>query len=74
MDRGLFACAPNSPHLAVDIRLLSLARQVFFRLSPNVTGWCDASEALLNERGFEFLTKVRVLAVLQCSTLISSAT
>lgn len=58
MMRGLFACAPVAPSLAVDIRVLELVKNLFVRMTPNSTAWCDALENFLNGRGYKLNTKV----------------
>lgn len=59
MRLGLFACAPVAPTLAVDIEVLQFCRRTFFQLPPNVTGWCEATEAFLDLKGVEFTAQVR---------------
>jgi hypothetical protein len=61
MHRGLFACAPIAPTLAVDLRVLELVRELFVRISPNNTAWCDTLEAFLHNRGYNFASKVSLL-------------
>ena len=56
--RGLFACAPTAPSVAVDMRLLQFCRETFVRMPPNITGWSAAVEALLLQRGIRLGTKV----------------
>jgi len=58
MTRGLIACAPIAPSLAVDIRVLELVKHLFVRMTPNSTAWCEALEIFLNERGYNLNTKV----------------
>jgi hypothetical protein len=58
MTRGLFACAPLAPSLAVDIRVLELVKNLFIRMTPNSTAWCEALETFFNERGYKLNTKV----------------
>ncbi|KIJ59166.1 hypothetical protein HYDPIDRAFT_60532, partial [Hydnomerulius pinastri MD-312] len=58
LSMGLFACAPVTPSLAVDLRVLDLVRAFFVRMSPNTTAWCEALEAFLSERGYQLNTKV----------------
>jgi hypothetical protein len=60
VSRGFFPCAPIAPTLAVDIRVLQLVKELFVRLAPNVTGWCDAFEALLDGMGYRVSAKVSV--------------
>jgi hypothetical protein len=49
---GLFPCAPFSPSLAVDIRMLDLLTRLFLRVSPNVTAWCSVLEEQLHQQGY----------------------
>ena len=60
MMRGLFACAPVALSLAVDIRILELVMNLFARMTPNSTAWCEALKAFLNERGYKLNTQVRL--------------
>ncbi|KAF9231394.1 hypothetical protein BU15DRAFT_90924 [Melanogaster broomeanus] len=48
---GVFPCAPLAPTLTVDLSLLELVRELFARMSPNMTAWCEAFEAVLFSRG-----------------------
>ncbi|OJA11305.1 hypothetical protein AZE42_09657 [Rhizopogon vesiculosus] len=41
MTRGLIACAPIAPSLAVDIRVLELVKHLFVWMTPNSTAWVD---------------------------------
>ena len=58
MERGLFACSPVSPTLAVDLRVLELVKKLFVRLTPNMTAWCEALENFLEAQGYKFQLKV----------------
>ncbi|KAG1882379.1 hypothetical protein F4604DRAFT_1577463 [Suillus subluteus] len=53
LRRGLFPCAPVSPSLAVDLRVLEFVRLLFIRQSPNHTAWCDAVETFLDGMGYK---------------------
>jgi hypothetical protein len=55
---GLFGCAPVSPSLAVDFRVLELVKALFVRMTPNMSGWTEALEDFLNDRGYKLATKV----------------
>ncbi|OAX33609.1 hypothetical protein K503DRAFT_794452 [Rhizopogon vinicolor AM-OR11-026] len=57
VSRRFFPCAPIAPTLAVDIRVLQLVKELFVRLAPNVTGWCDAFEALLDGMHYRVCAK-----------------
>jgi hypothetical protein len=70
VSRGFFPCAPIAPTLAVDIRVLQLVKELFVRLAPNVTGWCDAFEALLDGMGYRVSAKVSVF-VLFCDKILT---
>ncbi|KAG6849562.1 hypothetical protein H0H93_007407 [Arthromyces matolae] len=52
LSRGLFPCAPMMPSLAVDVNMLDYARELFVRLAPNTSGWCEAVEAFLANRRY----------------------
>ena len=56
--RGLFACTPVLPTLAVDLNVLDFVKHLFVRLPPNVTGWCEGVEAFLEARNYKLETKV----------------
>ena len=58
MGRGLFACSPIAPTLAVDLRVLEFVKMLFVRLTPNTTAWCDALENFLNAQGYKLQSKV----------------
>ncbi|KIJ59334.1 hypothetical protein HYDPIDRAFT_100869, partial [Hydnomerulius pinastri MD-312] len=58
LSMGLFACAPVTPSLAVDLQVLNLVRALFVHMSPNTTTWCEALEAFLSEQGYQLNTKV----------------
>lgn len=60
LQRGLFPCAPESPTLAVDMSLLEHVKDLFLRLPPNITGWCDTLEAFLGKRKYKLKTRVSV--------------
>lgn len=60
MRLGLFACAPEQPSCAVDIRMLDIIAELHLRITPNQTAWCEALEAALGRRGYHFPSKVRM--------------
>lgn len=68
LSRGLFPCAPVAPTLAVDIKMLDFVRELFVRMPPNTTSWCDTVEAFLVKQRFKLKTRVcfLVLAVILC--------
>ncbi|KAJ7755601.1 hypothetical protein B0H14DRAFT_3599812, partial [Mycena olivaceomarginata] len=49
---GLFPSAPWRPSLAVDLRVLEFARNLFGRISPNNTTWTATMESFLRDLGF----------------------
>ncbi|KAJ7809346.1 hypothetical protein B0H14DRAFT_2867323 [Mycena olivaceomarginata] len=49
---GLFPSAPWRPSLAVDLRVLEFARNLFGRISPNNTAWTATMESFLRDLGF----------------------
>ncbi|KAG1816763.1 uncharacterized protein BJ212DRAFT_1213634, partial [Suillus subaureus] len=57
MTHGLFACAPVTLSLAVDICVLELVKNLFVWMTPNSTAWCDVLEIFLNEQGYKLNTK-----------------
>jgi hypothetical protein len=59
LSRGLFPCAPIAPTLAVDIKMLEFVRELFVRMPPNTTAWCDTLEAFLGKRSYKLTTRVR---------------
>lgn len=74
LNRGLFPCAPVAPTLAVDMKLLELVRELFLRMPPNVTAWCDTLESFLGERRYKLATRVsRYIVHLLCFQLNASA-
>ena len=52
MERGLFACSPVLPTLAVDLRVLELVKKLFVQLTPNMTAWCEALKSFLEGQGY----------------------
>ncbi|KAI6016833.1 hypothetical protein BKA83DRAFT_4059403 [Pisolithus microcarpus] len=54
---GYFPCAPLGPTLAVSLQLLSLVRQLFMRMPPNTSAWCESFEAYLAGMGYKVDTK-----------------
>ncbi|KAJ7149089.1 hypothetical protein C8R43DRAFT_1128849 [Mycena crocata] len=52
LSAGLFPCAPRRPTLAVDLRLLELAKKLFVRIAPNKTAWTSTLEDFLGSLGF----------------------
>ncbi|KAG1882127.1 hypothetical protein F4604DRAFT_1577604, partial [Suillus subluteus] len=49
IKHGLFAYAPVAPSLAVDIHVLELVKNLFVRMTPNSTAWCEALEIFLSD-------------------------
>ena len=58
LSRGFSPCAPIAPSLTVDINLLDFARELFLRLPPNNTGWCDTLESFLHVRNHKLQSRV----------------
>ncbi|KAJ7733445.1 hypothetical protein B0H16DRAFT_1732258 [Mycena metata] len=50
---GLFGCAPVAPSLAVDMRVLEFARNLFLHVAPNNTAFCATLEGVLAAMGFQ---------------------
>ncbi|KAF7965169.1 hypothetical protein HWV62_45272 [Athelia sp. TMB] len=57
LARGLMACSPTHPTLAIDLKLLAFARLQFLHMVPNTSGWCGALEAFLSALGYKLLTR-----------------
>ena len=58
LQRGLFPCTPTAPTLAVDLKMLEFARELFLRVAPNNTAWCDTLESFLGGRRYKLTTRV----------------
>ncbi|KAJ7845029.1 hypothetical protein B0H14DRAFT_2358311, partial [Mycena olivaceomarginata] len=50
---GAFPCAPFLPSLAVDLRVLEFARNLFLQISPNHTAFSVTLECTLKTMGFQ---------------------
>ena len=59
MEAGAFPCAPLQPSLAVDLRVLEFALNLFVQISPNNTAFTLALERTLGALGFQLDHKVR---------------
>ncbi|KAG6836295.1 hypothetical protein H0H93_009388 [Arthromyces matolae] len=57
VSRGLFPCAPERPTLAVNFSLLEFVHELFLRIAPNNTAWCEALEAFLASRQYLWNSK-----------------
>jgi CxC1 like cysteine cluster associated with KDZ transposases len=60
LSLGLFPCTPIAPTLAVDFKMLDFVRELFVRMPPNTTSWCETIEAVLGKRGYKLTTRVCV--------------
>lgn len=58
LSRGFFPCAPIAPTLAVDVKMLEFVQDLFIRMPPNKTAWCDTLEAFLGKRAYKLTTRV----------------
>ena len=58
LSRGLFPCAPTAPTLAVDLNMLDFVRELFLRIPPNNSAWCDTLESFLGDRRYKLTTRV----------------
>ncbi|EIW73917.1 hypothetical protein CONPUDRAFT_34899, partial [Coniophora puteana RWD-64-598 SS2] len=56
----LFPCAPSTPTLAVDLRVLRFVDMLALRTAPNVSAWSDTLEAYLLGMGYKFPMKDRL--------------
>lgn len=74
MNQGFFACAPTYPSLAVDLKLLKFTRLQFITMSPNVTGWCKATEMFLKTLSFKLPSKVCILIALHTTGWLTPTT
>ncbi|KAG6823688.1 hypothetical protein H0H92_009348, partial [Tricholoma furcatifolium] len=57
LQRGAFACAPVKPSLAVDLKFLEFASELFVNVAPNTTAWCTTIESFLSKRGYKLATE-----------------
>jgi CxC1 like cysteine cluster associated with KDZ transposases len=62
LSRGLFPCAPLAPSLAVDITLLTFARELFVRIPPNMSAFSESLESFLHHRGHQLHGQVMFYA------------
>ncbi|KAJ6548545.1 hypothetical protein B0H19DRAFT_952491 [Mycena capillaripes] len=53
MEIGAFGCAPVMPTLAVDLRVLEFAMNLFLQISPNNTAFTITLERVLVNMGFQ---------------------
>jgi hypothetical protein len=58
LSHGFFPCAPIAPTLAVNVKMLEFVRDLFVRMPPNKTAWCDTLEAFLGKRAYKLTTWV----------------
>jgi hypothetical protein len=59
MRLGAFGCAPLRPSLAVDLRVLEFARNLFLQISPNNTAITLTLERVLENMGYQLEHQVR---------------
>ncbi|KAG6809758.1 hypothetical protein H0H92_014854 [Tricholoma furcatifolium] len=57
LQRGFFACAPLFPSLAVELKVLDFASELFVHIAPNNTAWCKSVERFLARRGYRLQTE-----------------
>lgn len=55
---GAFPCAPISPTLAVDLRVLEFTAELFLHIAPNNTAFALTLEHVLGNMGFQLDHKV----------------
>ncbi|KAJ7080149.1 hypothetical protein B0H15DRAFT_953635 [Mycena belliarum] len=53
MRCGAFPCAPILPSLAVDLRVLEFAKNLFLQIAPNTTAFATTLEQCLGSMGFQ---------------------
>ena len=58
MSWGLFPCTPTAPTLAVDLSVLDFVRELFLRVAPNTSAWCETLECFLATRRYKLTTRV----------------
>jgi hypothetical protein len=66
MQLGAFGCAPILPSLAVDVRVLEFAMNLFVQISPNNTAFTNTLERVLGNMGFQLDHQVRYLDLNTC--------
>lgn len=71
LSQGLFPCAPIVPTLAVSLKMLEFVRELFVRMPPNTTSWCDTLEAFLGKRSYKLTTRVRLVTSAPLQLLIA---
>lgn len=71
MAAGAFPCAPLHPTLAVDLRLLEFALNLFVQIAPNNTAFTLALERTLGSLGFQLDHTVCLWLTLAANLLIS---
>ena len=66
--RGLFACAPIAPTLAVDIEMLQFLRELFVCIPLNNTAWTETLESFWAHRRYKLETRVSLpsLSAIHC--------
>ncbi|RDB26796.1 hypothetical protein Hypma_005259 [Hypsizygus marmoreus] len=57
LERGFFACAPLTPSLAVDLKVLDFVSTLFVNVAPNNTAWCSTVETFLLKQGYKLTTQ-----------------
>ena len=62
LSQGYFPCAPIAPTLAVDLKMLEFVRELFVRMPPNTTAWCETLEAFLGNCRYKLTTRVCFLS------------
>ncbi|KAF9230366.1 hypothetical protein BU15DRAFT_57316 [Melanogaster broomeanus] len=53
LRKGYFPCAPLTPMLAVHIKVLCLVKELFVRIPPNTSAWCEALESFFRSLGYK---------------------
>ncbi|KZT01267.1 uncharacterized protein LAESUDRAFT_664300, partial [Laetiporus sulphureus 93-53] len=53
----LFPCVPQAPSIAIDLNLLQFVKDLFMRLSSNVSSFCSTLNFFLGERDYKFSTQ-----------------
>jgi hypothetical protein len=53
-----------APTLAVNLKMLEFARELFLQVAPNNTAWCDTLKSFLGSRRYKLTTQVRYTEVI----------
>ncbi|KAI0245173.1 hypothetical protein BJV78DRAFT_1112135, partial [Lactifluus subvellereus] len=54
---GFFPCTPTAPTLAVNLKMLEFAHELFLRVAPNNTAWCNTLKSFLGACKYKLMTQ-----------------